>query len=91
MLPVRFAAWCRDPVSGQPLCNRPGRFPAHEFPIDPLDYLGLLRIHHRRGVLVFAAVIAEEVLVREGDLPIGKAFPLAPSDVFGDGAALLLG
>ena len=87
-LPALFSRWSRNPICCQFLCNGPRRQPLHESSINPVDNDCLLRNDFWKTVRSFA--IAEELLVWEVDLSIGKPFSLSPGNILGYGAAFFL-
>ena len=70
-------------------CDPVYRFALNEQLVDLSDDLRFLRHDLRQTIRPLA--VPEEGFVRQRDLSVRKAFALAPCDVFGNGAALLLG
>ena len=88
-LPHGFLARSGNPLLRQHGGNGVGGFPLEQLPVDAPDDLRFLRHDLRQSVGTFA--IAQELAVRDADLPIGEALSLPPGDIFGDAAAFLLG
>lgn len=55
---------------------------------DVADEFGLFLVDNE--VAVLASLVAEEPAERDGDFPVGEAFPVPPGDVLTDGACFLL-
>ena len=85
-----FLAARRGDALGCKVCGDPvHRFALNEQFVDFPYNLRLLRHNLRQAVRPFA--VAEEGFIRQRHLSVCKAFSLAPCDIFGNGAALLLG
>lgn len=88
-LPHGFLAGSGDFLLRQHGDNGVGGFSLKKFAVDTPDDLRLLRNDLRQTIRTFA--IAQELAVRDADLPIGEALSLPPGNIFGDAAAFLLG
>ena len=88
-LPVLFASWCWNALGNEDFGDAAGGLALNEKAVNLADDLCLLRDDFRQAVRAFA--VTEELFVGQADLTVGKALSLAPGDILGDGAALLLG
>ena len=88
--PLRFPGRARDAISGQFPCNRTDGLSGHEVTVDPANDRCLLRIHHRRVILLWPVIVSEKLFIGQGDLAIGEPLTLAPCDILRNGPGLLL-
>ena len=88
-LPFDLPARRRDALLRQMLRDPVERLALNEKAVYLSDDGRFLRDDLRQAIRSFA--VAEEGRIRHRDLSVRKALPLAPCDVFGNGAAFLLG
>ena len=77
--PLFLAGGSGYPFPGEEACNGAGGLAAEEQAINPADGFRFLRHDFRQPVSPLP--VAQEVAVRQADLPIGESFSLAPGDV----------
>ena len=88
-LPFDLPARRRDALFRQVLCDPVERLALNEKAVDLSDDGRFFRYNLRQAIRPFA--VTEERRIRHCDLPVCEALPLTPCDIFGNGAALLLG